>query len=169
MILHFRKMQMYVVWQLFNFCSIFHLIPFSVLCLSGCRALKRQIDNVESSIAATVQEGSCRELWQSHVGAYPDSINFFSMFSALIPYFQNEFFFILALYVLIVLTGCWRNRTSRHTLSFQLRIWCASEKILGQKFRVCWPKRLTTTPKWNKSWLLILSVLIRSEIAKFRV
>ena len=93
MILPFRKIQMYVVWQLFMFCSIFHLIPFSVLCLSGCRALKRQIDNVESSIAATVQEGSCRELWQSHVGAYPDSINLFSMFSALIPYFQNEFFY----------------------------------------------------------------------------
>ena len=35
----------------------FALLRSSVLCLSGCRALKRQIDHVESSIAATVQEG----------------------------------------------------------------------------------------------------------------
>ena len=35
----------------------FALLRSSVLCLRGCRALKRQIDHAESSIAATVQEG----------------------------------------------------------------------------------------------------------------
>ena len=35
----------------------FALLRSSVLCLRGCRALKRQIDHFESSIAATVQEG----------------------------------------------------------------------------------------------------------------
>ena len=35
----------------------FALLRSSVLCLRGCRALKRQIDHVECSIAATVQEG----------------------------------------------------------------------------------------------------------------
>ena len=35
----------------------FALLWSSVLCLRRCRAIKRQIDHVESSIAATVQEG----------------------------------------------------------------------------------------------------------------
>ena len=35
----------------------FALLLSSVLCLRGCRALKRQIDHDESSIATTVQEG----------------------------------------------------------------------------------------------------------------
>ena len=60
----------------------FALLRSSVLCLRGCRALKRQIDHVESSIATTVQGEGCRELWKSHMGAYPEvsfltfSINF---------------------------------------------------------------------------------------------
>ena len=43
--------------QLDSFVQKFALLRSSVLCLRGCRALKRQIDHVESSIAATVQEG----------------------------------------------------------------------------------------------------------------
>ena len=35
----------------------FALLRSSVLCLRGCRAIKRQIDHVESAMAATVQEG----------------------------------------------------------------------------------------------------------------
>ena len=48
----------------------FTLIRSSVLWLRGCRALKRQIDHVESSIAATMQEGRLSSILT--IGAYPE-------------------------------------------------------------------------------------------------